>query len=78
MTENPKSIEQDQILQEVCLMHKISSAEVDEYRTLLEKRIEDIEVVIDQHFDSIKPQLIMKKTAKLETKGFQFEEDNFK
>jgi hypothetical protein len=32
-------------------MHKISSAEVEQYRTLLEKRIEDIEAQIDLYFD---------------------------
>ena len=55
MTENPKSLQQDQITQEVCLMHKISNAEVEDYRTLLEKRIEQIEAVIDQYFEQIKP-----------------------
>ena len=57
-------------------MHKISSAEVEQYRTLLEKRIEDIEAQIDLYFEQIKPRLIKKKIEKLETKGIQFEEDN--
>ena len=57
-------------------MHKISSAEVEQYRTLLEKRIEDIETQIDLYFEQIKPRLIKKKVGKLETKGIQFEEDN--
>ena len=78
MTENPKSLQQDQITQEVCLMHKISNAEVEDYRTLLEKRIEQIEAVIDQYFEQIKPQLIKKKITKLETKGFEFEEENLR
>lgn len=50
-------------------MHKISSEEVEQYRTLLEKRIEDIETQIDIYFEQIKPNLIKKKVGKLETKG---------
>ena len=57
-------------------MHKISSEEVEQYRTLLEKRIEDIETQIDIYFEQIMPNLIKKKVGKLETKGIQFEEDN--
>mgnify|MGYP001069278381 CR=1 FL=1 len=49
---------------------------MDEYRTLLEQRIFLIEVAIDQYFSVIKPQLIKKKLAKLELKGFEVEEDN--
>jgi hypothetical protein len=50
-------------------MHKISSEEVEQYRTLLEKRIEDIETQIDIYFEQIMPNLIKKKVGKLETKG---------
>ena len=51
-------------------MYKISASEVDKYRDLLEKRIQDIETVIEGYFQKIKPNLIAKKIAKIEEKGF--------
>lgn len=48
-------------------MYKISTNQIDQYRELLEKKIDNIEAVIDNYFEEIKPNLIKKKFSKLET-----------
>lgn len=54
------------IFEELCYTSKLTYSEVNNYLNMLDRRVHDIEKVIDSHFDLIKKTIYQQKADKIE------------
>lgn len=62
------------VFEELCFTTKTTFSEVNEYLSMLERRVTDIEYVIDHHFDLIKQTIYQNKADKIEKQNKKYEE----
>ena len=55
-----------EVFEEICYTTQLTDEQVKNYFLILEKRIDDIRIVIDQHFEFIKQSILDDKSKKTE------------
>lgn len=63
------------VFEELCFTTKLTFNEVNEYLTILEKRVSDIEEVIDHHFNLIKQTIYQNKADKIEKQNKKYDDE---